>query len=235
MLAKICHLVFVVFTIALFLQSCDTDSGAYFPLEKGLKWRYQVSSVTPHYKNKDTLVIKNMGKRTIDQKDLYVRRTSLGTDYYFVKENLDVRRIAKRTAAELKAEFDEENRYVIKGPLVPGTSWIHAGQPYLLDRPFPTNYELRRIVHFPMTYKIISLDEEVKTKAGAFTNCLHIKGTAAVDIGRILTIAQDEVKFTTDEWYAPGVGLVKLVRFEDVDSKHVYGGTVEMNLVEFRR
>ena len=235
MFTKQCHLVLAVFTIALCLPSCDSDPDAYFPLEKGLTWHYQVSNVTPHYKNKDTLVIKNLGKRTIDQKDLYVRRTSLGTDYYFVKENLDVRRIAKRTAAELKAEFDEENRYVIKGPLVPGTSWIHAGQPYLLDRPFPTNYELRRIVHFPMTYKIISLDEEVRTKAGAFKNCLHIKGTAAVDIGRILTIAQDEVKFTTDEWYAPGVGLVKLVRFEDVDSNHVYGGTVEMNLVEFHR
>lgn len=220
---------------ALLLVSCNSNSDAYFPLEKGLKWRYQISSVTPHYKNKDILVIKNLGVQTIDQEDLYVRRTSAGTDYYFVKENQDVRRVAKRTVVELRPKFDEENRYVIKGSLKPGASWTYKGQPYLLDRPFPTDYELRRIVRFPMTYKIVSVSEDVKTKAGLFKDCIHVKGIAIVDIGRILSIVQDEVKFTTDEWYAPGVGLVKLVRFEDVDSKHAYGGKVELNLVEFRR
>lgn len=226
---------FVQLVCSVSLISCDSSTDSYFPLSKGSTWDYEISITTPYNQSQDVLRIRNLGKQRIDGKELFVRRTSLGTDYYFDQEQLGINRVAKRTTVELIPRFDEEKRYVLKAPFEPGTSWAYSGQPYLLDRPFPTDYELKRIVHFAMTYKIISADEEVTTQAGTFKNCLHVQGTAAVDIGRILTIVADEVKFTTDEWYAPGVGLVKLVRFEDVDSKHAYGGNIEMSLVDFRR
>ena len=235
MLAKNCLQIFIACAVAFLLQSCDSNSDSYFPLDKGLTWRYQVSSVTSHYKNQDILVIQNMGVEVIDQKNLYVRRTSLGTNYYFVKENQDVLRVAKRAAVELRPKFDEEKRYVIKGPFEPGTSWTHQGQPYLLDRPFPTDYELRNTIRFPMTYSIVSVGEKLSTKSGLFKDCIHIRGTSVVNIGRTVSIIQDEVKFTTDEWYAPRVGLVRLIRSEDVDSSHAYGGSIEINLLEFGR
>jgi len=224
-----------MFACIVFLSACDSNSDSYFPLAKGHAWDYHIAITTPYEKSQNTLRIKNLGKKNIAGKELFVRRTSLGTDYYFEHEMQNVNRVAKRTTVELQPRFDEEKRYVLKTPLEPGTNWNYSGQPYLLDRPFPTDYELKRIIHFDMIYKIISVDEEVTTEAGSFKNCLHVQGTAVVDIGRILTIVADEVKFTTDEWYAPGVGLVKLRRFEDVDSKHAYGGTIEMSLVDFRR
>jgi len=226
---------FIVLASLLGLSACDSSSTSYFPLDKGRTYDYQIDITTPYNKSQDTLRIKNLGQQIVDGKNLFVRRTSLGTDYFFKQEAQDVNRVAKRTTVELKPRFDEEKRYVLKSPFEPGTKWNYSGQPYLLDRPFPTDYELKRIIHFDMTYEVISVDEEVTTEAGSFKNCLHIQGTAVVDIGRILTIVADEVKFTTDEWYAPGVGLVKLRRFEDVDSKHAYGGTIEMSLVDFSK
>ncbi len=230
----IARLILVVLS-AVFISSCDESSDVYFPLKKGLKWHYEITKDTPHYNKTEYLAIENIGKKYIDGKDIFIRRTSLGTDYYLLEQEGNVVRVAKRTAVELRPRFDEEVRYVLKSPHLPGTSWTYAGRPYLLDRPFPTDYELQRIVNFPMTYKIISTGEEVQTKAGLFKNCLHIQGEATVDIGRILTITRDEVKFTTNEWYAPGVGLVKLTRIEDVDSKHAYGGAIKMDLVEFTK
>ena len=230
-------LVFIVAILiaTLFFTACDKPSDTYFPLRKGLTWEYHVASTTPYYNKQDTLKIKNLGKKKIEGRDLYLRRTSFGTDYYFAKELQNVNRVAKRTTIELKPRFDEEDRYVIKTPIEPGTSWAYQGKPYLLDRPFPTDYELHQTVRFLMTYRIIAVDEEVATPAGMFENCLHIQGTAEVDIGRTLTLVSDHVEFTTDEWYAKGIGLVKLVRFEDVDTEYAYGGTIEMSLVDFDR
>ena len=45
--------------------------------------------------------------------------------------------------------------------------------------------------------EIASLAEEIKTPAGLFKNCLHIKDSSALE------------SETGDKWFAPGVGMIK--------------------------
>jgi hypothetical protein len=60
--------------------------------------------------------------------------------------------------------------------------------------------------------EVVAVGETVKTPAGTFTGCVHMKDTSAIEKG------------TVHKWYAPGVGLVKdnefvLVRIEKAGGK----------------
>jgi hypothetical protein len=49
--------------------------------------------------------------------------------------------------------------------------------------------------------EVVAVGETVKTPAGTFTGCVHMKDTSAIERG------------TVHKWYAPGVGLVKESEF----------------------
>ena len=49
--------------------------------------------------------------------------------------------------------------------------------------------------------EVISVTENVKVPAGAFTNCLHTRESSAIEGG------------SEDKWYAPGIGLIKDAEF----------------------
>ncbi|MDG0996819.1 MAG: hypothetical protein P8O97_06730 [Gammaproteobacteria bacterium] len=222
------------FWLLLLLSACDQDKSnqSYFPLNNNSQYIYETTTTTPLAKENNQYSVKNLGQKLLDDKLLFVRQTSLGTEYYFNEDKAsgDIIRIAKRTSAELKPVYDIAHRYVLKQPLITGTEWLVPARAYLMGRPFPTEYELKDTLRFDMQYQIISTTESIKVPAGTYENCLHIRGYASFKMGRLLTVIQDHVEVTTDEWYAKGIGLVKLHRKESVDSKYAYGGDYEMQL-----
>ena len=50
--------------------------------------------------------------------------------------------------------------------------------------------------------EIVALGERIKTPAGVFENCIHVRETSALENG-----------MSDDKWYAPGVGMVKDAEF----------------------
>lgn len=216
------------------LSACDQNisSQSYFPLNNNSHYIYETTMTTPLAKEKIQYSVKNLGEKLLDNKLVFVRQTSLGTEYYFNKDKAtgDIIRIAKRTSAEIKPVYDINHRYVLKQPLIAGTEWVVPARAYLMGRPFSTEYELKDTLRFEMQYQVIGNTETIKVPAGTYENCLHIRGYASFKMGRLLTVIQDHVEVTTDEWYAKGIGLIKLHRKESVDSKYAYGGDYEMQL-----
>jgi hypothetical protein len=49
--------------------------------------------------------------------------------------------------------------------------------------------------------EVVSVTENAKVPAGAFTNCLHTRESSAIEGG------------SEDKWYAPGIGLIKDAEF----------------------
>lgn len=210
----------------------ETPQG-YFPLDQGLAWSYKVTKTTPYERDSSTLRIENLGARHIDGELHHVRKTSTGNFYYLQRIDEGIVRTTKRTLIERRPRGVVRDRFVLKYPLAPGTRWSYPVKPYLLARPFPEEVELKRAFDYEMDWRIVADGETVEVPAGRFERCLHVRGEASVEIARSLSIARDTVVFRTDEWYAPGVGLVLLEHAEIVDSDQAYGGSITMGLTGF--
>ena len=205
----------------------------YFPLQEGLQWEYWVVSETPYERNESELKITNAGPWELGNQQYYIRKTSTGNYYYIQDRDDGIVRSSKRTIVEPAPRFGVAERYVIKYPLQAGTQWSYKAKPYLLARHAPTANELKEIINYQMDWTIVSDDVKLSVPAGEFENCLHLQGKSLVEVPRSLGVATDEVLFETNEWYAPNVGLVKVVHEEKSYSEQAYGGSISLVLMSF--
>ena len=70
----------------------------------------------------------------------------------------------------------------------------------------------------------------VVVPAGRFDECLLVSGhgTTTADVGNYL--GRTEIKVSTEDWFAPGVGLVKSIRTELTSSDALNFGRLSMEL-----
>jgi len=226
--ARICLYLFAL----VLLVSCGAEEQSYFPLDNNWQYIYSTETTMPDSQMHGSYSVTNLGKKQYAGGSAFVRRNNVGTHYYFSQDEVsgDVARIAKRTSAEQRPIADTEPRYVFKHPFSEQLQWLVPARSYLMSRPFSTEYELKDTLRFDMNYQVLSTSETVQVPLGRYQNCLHIRGVANFMLGRILTVIQDPVEIITDEWYAKGIGLIKLQRKEVVDSKYANGGQFQMQL-----
>lgn len=230
-------------TICVLLISCDSTQNNvsdYFLLEKGRTWNYRVETkLTGQKPTISTFRIDNIGTRRFHDETFSVRRTSDGTDYYLRQDADGIFRYGKRTIIETNPVLDATKRMVLPIPIQdkPGKSWSVLTQSYMLHRVTP-NYGSpnESIAHFHMTYSLVGLDEDVTVPAGHFKHCLLVEGQAQVDqyAGANTDEGTGEIEITTREWYAPGVGLVKMERTEPLNGSVFKGGKVLMELLSIK-
>ena len=214
------------------IAGCDSEApGGYFPLQAGLTWQYQVTVESPGEKSNKRLTITNYGQLS-DGSEYYLRGTSSGNYYYFSKRGNSVTRVAHRAIIDPELTFDEPVRPIIVEPMEVGAQWRYIMSPYLLTS--ETEPHLKDI-RYEALWRVVSTDAVVDTPLGQFENCLHIRGSAEVEVPRsfLLHLAPHIMLFEINEWYAPDVGLVKLEYAETTDSKELKGGIINMNLVAF--
>lgn len=226
----------------LFLQSCSVKTGDvdYFPLENGLQWKYKM--VTEYSEQarpiKKWFSMKNLGQQTIvngkQTFDAYVRRTSDGTDYYLTKDGTGLHRVAKRTVVEIKPRFDEIWRKVlpVNKELLVDALWNVETGLYLMHSSPEYDVDLSE-KRLNMLFEIKSTDAIVEVPAGVFENCIEIEGYASITLYADARIGYIQVPVIQREWYAPGVGLVKMVRTEEIESSVYNGGELSFELSEF--
>ncbi len=216
-------------------QTDNTDSQDYFPLQARLRWEYRVTEERPRQTRSYPLSIETLDTTTLNEQSVSVRRTSNGTDYYIRRQEDGLYRVAKRTLPETAPQPDQPPRLILPLPLpqAEGKSWVVNTMPYLLERVFSEGRQSADSLRFPMTYRVVKLHETVEVPAGRFTDCVLVEGMADLSLYADPRLGSITVPITTREWYAPGIGLVRLEREEPLATSVFQGGTLRMELQQF--
>ena len=231
----------LITTAVLVLGACSNkpEGHSYFPLQKGLEWKYSFKTVYNDESSEKELLISNIGKESIDGKDIYIRRTDSGIDYHLDVDNEGIFRKGLRTLVELKPREDKEKRFVLKFPVETGSNWRVTSEPMVLLNVFPFRQRTSG-VYFPMSFRIESTNETVTVPAGTFDNCLKVIGEGMTEIFTDAVNGFNEIPILQEEWYAPDVGLIKLMRYEldgqtitISDTPAYIGGHSRLELVSF--
>lgn len=217
------------------LVGCSEQPKGFFPLDKGLVWHYRVTTERNNGIQQSRFDVRAMGSVTRDGQKQYIRRTSAGTDYMLVADELGVYRVAKRTIVEDHPRADPSPRFVLRNPLQVGTEWVALTHAYVLIRIHPFEESLSDGTNFNMNYVIESTDASVTVPAGRFEHCILVRGDANMEIYSDAVHGFSEIPVVTREWYAEGVGLVKLERTERLETDVFSGGTQTFELTSFER
>lgn len=214
---------------------CGIEPEGYLPLQTGLAWDYEVTTTTRLASSRERFSVTNIGEVELAGVRYQRRRTSAGTDYYLAQDVGGIYRRGKRTIVEEHPRLDPEPRYVIKFPVDATAEWTSVSHPYVLRRVHPYGESLTRNVEFKMSYRVEATDAEVRVPAGRFDRCLKVRGEGLLTIYSDAVRGFTEIPITTEEWYAPDVGLVRLERSEILDTTVFAGGRKVFELVRFHR
>ena len=187
------------FVFALLLAGCKLDDGVlrrsgadYFPLRAGSEWRYDLGGTTSLVQVRGDSLAYNYPV-TVVLRDY--------EEEYWLKSQGDVSRFVSSVVNRGGTDYPLEQRfrrfYVL--PFMLGNTWT--------DDFDDTVSVLGEPIHY--RHKIegkVAAVMPVTVPAGNFAECYE------VDRNELLVIDDSVATITTQEWFAPGVGLVKRVQ-----------------------
>jgi len=221
----------------LLLAGCSGPpaSTSYFPLEAGHRWVYeQVSEWENNTVDREPLVLSTLGSDSLESGSAWRRRSDSGIDYWLRADDTGIYRVATKTDLQEAPEPDKAPRFVLKMPLAVGTSWQTPVTSHLLRRNADFPPEIRHTHKpVPMTWRIEALGEKLATRAGNFSDCIRVQGTAVMRLFADPVVGFKDMPLATTEWYCKGVGLVKVQRTEPANSTFLTGGTMTLELIEW--
>jgi len=229
---------FLLLAIALILGACGGGpSPEYFPLQPGLEWQYAVSEKNPVTDSTTRLTVRSLDVAKQDGERYARRLASDGNEYWLSVTDSAVQRAGVRRAIDFAPRMDGQPRTVMQLPPTAGQWWEVESRPYILERvePFRERFSQDESKRISLHMKVAALDDVVEVPAGRFERCLRLEGTGLLNVLADARIGASEVPVTHTEWYAPGVGLVKLVRTEVLQTEAIVGGEVTMELLGFER
>ena len=223
------------------LTACGSDNPgtSYFPLDEGMSWEYKVTKDLGSERQIKRYSVTNMGAAKLadeyDGEPVFLRKNSDGTDYYILQDDTGSHRIAKRTIVENRPRFDAEERKILPGTkdLEVGRFWTVETQPYTLRSVEFHSLPNPGLKRFMMSKEITAIDVTVTVPAGTFENCIEVTGQGEISMYVDPRLGYQDILMTQKEWYAPGVGLVRLVREEPLDLPMFKGGKISFELVAF--
>jgi hypothetical protein len=214
------------------LAACGKGESDYFPLRPGWTWEYRVTTdIQSVGQEVSKILVNDRPKTDLDGKNVVPRLAQDGRVYYYAALPEGVALVASREDSETSPTPPGE--FVLKYPLEKGAAWRVASHTHLLRRQEITQRGVKNvpvIVPIDLTYTVEALDDAVTVPAGTFRRCLrlHAEGTTRFDMGERIGPVILTVK--SDEWFAPGVGLVKMMRAEDSIPESPVSGTMVREL-----
>jgi len=216
-------------------------TASYFPLDAGHRWVYrQTVTWENDTSDRETLEHLTLGEESLPDEAGggrgWHRRSVSGVSYWLRSDDTGTYRVAMKTDLQAEPERDQPTRYVLKAPLVVGTTWQASTTAYLLKRGAEFPPEIRHQAKpVTMTYRIAAVGEKVKVLAGEFSDCIRVQGSAAMKLFADPVVGFRDMPLNTTEWYCKGVGLVKLERAEPTNNAtFLQGGTLVMELTEWQ-
>lgn len=227
----------VVLACALLSACTGTPAPEYFPLNAGLRWEYEVHEHNKLVDQTTRLSLRNLDPVTRENQAYARRLASDGNEYWLATAGSALQRVGVRTAIDFEPRMDASPRTVMQLPPTIRQWWSVETRPYILERfePFRERFSQDESKRIELRMQVAALDDVIEVPAGKFEHCLRLEGTGLLNVLADARIGASEVPVTHTEWYAPGVGLVKLVRTEKLDTLQIVGGEVEMQLIEFKR
>jgi hypothetical protein len=185
--------------LALFLAGCKLNDGVlrrsaadYFPLRTGSEWRYDLGGTTSLVQVRGDSLAYNYPV-TVVLRDY--------EEEYWLESQGDVSRFVNTVVNRGGTDYPLEQRfrrfYVL--PFVLGNSWS--------DDFDDTVDVLGDTIHY--RHKIdgkVAAIAPVTVPAGSFADCYE------VDLNELVVMNDSVTNTSTQEWYAPGVGLVKRIQ-----------------------
>lgn len=217
----------------------ESTSERYFPLKAGYHWLYEVERTTEDGVNELRHVITNRAAQA-STGEAIVRETLHGHRYFYRQTDNGI----ERTGAVLNPALSSGIRNyeavsraytVLPQTLKTGQRWRSQSRTSVLENSGPPWETLFRIdVPLTLEYEVESSDAVIQTAAGEFSHCLLIRGhgRANADVGNY--IGHTSIEVHTREWYAPGVGLVRIERDEKTTAEALESGRLVVSLVSWK-
>jgi hypothetical protein len=199
------------------VSGCGEGEADYFPLEEGWTWGYRIMVNSQGVgRNTYRSFVSNLPPQPLADITATPRIVHDGRVYYDAEEAGGIRRIAHREPGKTVAGA-APGHYVLKYPLEPGTSWRVGTRTQLLRRQVITRESVgvaALVAEVELDYRVEAVDDVVTVPAGVFKGCLRVRGAGRIDYDTESRLGVITIEVSTTEWFAPGVGLVKLVRTE---------------------
>lgn len=234
---------FLVMVALLVLAACSGDAGPtpFFPLTPGLSWSYRVTTVHGSEVTVSTYFARSFTpEHSLDSvpdappRPYWAKRDSNGTEFFFAKSDEGVERFAKRRIVDFAPLPDLPRRPILPVPVREGAVWAADSQAFLVGKTGVYGDHTESSWPVRLTFSVTDIDAEIETPAGTFSRCLEVEGSGQIELYLDGRRGFVEVPIVQREWYAPGVGLVRLERTEDVaESDRYFGGSRVFELTRF--
>lgn len=227
-------LIMLIASVGLIGCSDKPATNDYFPLQEGLSWQYRYQLTTSAKQEQGRYTVTNLGTTEIGNETVTIRRTSTDRDYYLLQKPDGIYRYASRTLFETHPVVDEPARPVLPTPYLGSSerTWSSTTTSYVIHRTGPSTIASANATKdFVMNYRIASQDETVIVPAGKFEHCLLVEGDATLTLFADPMTGYTDIPVKTREWYAPGVGMVKLERTEPLETSVYKGGRYVFELI----
>ena len=231
-IVNVCRLILLF--ISLQCISCSKEERSYFPLSDGYKWSYNVLLVTRDGLKKQKYILNNIGQGEFNGVPAYLRKSLDGTILFYSISDEGIYYLGNSDSRSIKPEFNDDKQLVFPKIRSVNTEWQQSTITKLLKKTGPPQKTVFKIIaRVPLEAKIESLDETVTVPAGRFENCMKItlRGSTFKDAGNYVGLTRVNVEQTN--WYAAGVGLVKMERIEKTMSNALDKGTLSIELAEY--
>ena len=208
---------------------------SYFPLRPGWQWEYALHITTADGASRARYFLTNLQPYRIGGTVTMPRRTPAGETYFYVEDAGGVQRVAELMAGQALKTYAAPQT-VLQYPPAAGARWQAKTRTAVLQVISHTEGKLFRVeAPLMLNYVVDSTDDTVTVPAGRFVHCLRVQaqGKTIADLRRHLGVI--EVRVSSTQWYAPGVGLVKAERREVAPFSTLPAGEYDMELAALRR
>ena len=221
--------------VMLALGACKPGGSSYYPLEVSRWWDYAVRETVLDEPHHSRYLLQNAGLAKGMDNTVYVQTAQTGSAEFLRYRGAGVERIASMHPGMRGPQPDEKPRVVLPETLALGTRWQARSTLALIEsRTFePRDRLIPRHLPVMLNKQVVADDAEVEVAAGRFTACLLIEGEGSANVPTDRGNGTASVAVAVREWYARGVGLVKLERRESSDSNFMKSGEQTWELLDY--
>ena len=224
---------FALVLLATALSGCS-DDRSFEPLAPGHWWIYAIDARVLDEPRHSRYVARNAASGELDRLTVVARRAQASSVDYLHRGKDGVTRRAYRRGPNGTLSFDQPPRVLLPADPVPGKRWSVPSTLALIESRTFARADRVIVRRYPVTLeKTVSADDAtIEVPAGLFHDCLLVTGQGRTSVRTDRGNASASVTVTTREWYAPGVGLVRLEREETSTSPFLKNGRQTWTLLE---